>query len=91
MKNWNKNFAINIARKKKIILNDKHWDIIYFIRDFYYKYKISPSINILIIFFNKKNINNKISLNYLNLIFKNKFDKNIYKISGIPYPNKCLL
>ncbi|MCW5197531.1 TusE/DsrC/DsvC family sulfur relay protein [Buchnera aphidicola] len=86
---WNEKYAINIAKNAGIKMTLKHWKIIYFARNFYLKFNISPPIRILLQAINKKS---KKKINSLSLIklFPNNPSIQISKISGIPNPNKCL-
>ncbi|WP_343153456.1 TusE/DsrC/DsvC family sulfur relay protein [Buchnera aphidicola (Mindarus keteleerifoliae)] len=88
-KNWNKEIAINIATKESIKITKKHWEIIFFIRKFYLKYKITPSIRMLIKTINKKKKIN-IDSQYLFILFPKGPAKQASKIAGIPKSNNCL-
>lgn len=88
-KDWNIDLAKEIAKKEKIILTNKHWEIIYFIRKFYFKYNTTPSMRMLINSMKKelgKNIN---SIDLFQLFPKGPAQQ-ASKIAGIPKPSKCL-
>lgn len=87
---WNKSIAIFLAKKEKIILNKYHWEIIFFIRDFYFKFGISPRIRMLVKSLHVKygkNIGNSI---YLYSLFPKGPQKQAIKISGLPRSNICI-
>ncbi|WP_343154138.1 TusE/DsrC/DsvC family sulfur relay protein [Buchnera aphidicola] len=88
-KDWNIKLAEEIAKKEKIILTDKHWEIIYFIRKFYFDYNITPSMRMLINGI-RKEIGKKIHSVYLFQLFPKGPAKQASKIAGIPKPSKCL-
>ncbi|MBZ2279355.1 MAG: TusE/DsrC/DsvC family sulfur relay protein [Buchnera aphidicola] len=87
---WNPEIAKEIAKKENIFLTDDHWVIIYFVRNFYFKFNITPSMRILI-----QNIQKKIKQEhnisiYLFKLFPKGPAKQASKIAGIPKPIKCL-
>ncbi|CAL4323141.1 TusE/DsrC/DsvC family sulfur relay protein [Buchnera aphidicola] len=88
-KKWNTEYAKKIAKIEGIKMNKNHWKIINFTRNFYIQFKIIPSIRILLTAINQ-NWKHKIdSLTLINLFSTNPILK-ISKISGIPYPKKCI-
>ncbi|QFQ32273.1 TusE/DsrC/DsvC family sulfur relay protein [Buchnera aphidicola] len=86
---WNIYLAEEIAKKEKIKLTDNHWEIIYFIRKFYFQYNITPSMRMLIHGV-KKESDKKINSIYLFKLFPKGPAKQASKIAGIPKPSKCL-
>ncbi|CAL4324252.1 TusE/DsrC/DsvC family sulfur relay protein [Buchnera aphidicola] len=88
-KNWNKKIAINIAIKESIVMTKEHWEIIFFIRTFYLKFKITPSIRLLITTINYKK-KKKINSQHLFILFPKGAAKQASKIAGIPKPTNCL-
>ncbi|XAJ82801.1 TusE/DsrC/DsvC family sulfur relay protein [Buchnera aphidicola (Mindarus japonicus)] len=88
-KNWNKKIAINIAVKESIVMTKKHWEIVHFIRTFYIKFKITPSIRLLITTINHKK-KKKITSQCLFILFPKGAAKQASKIAGVPKPNNCL-
>ncbi|WP_410051771.1 TusE/DsrC/DsvC family sulfur relay protein [Buchnera aphidicola] len=88
-KDWNTSLAKEIAKKENIILTYEHWEIIYFIRNFYFKYNITPSMRMLINSMNKI-LSKKIHSVYLFQLFPKGPAKQASKIAGIPKPSQCL-
>ena len=88
-KNWNVYLAEEIAQKEQIILTKDHWEIIYFIREFYLKYNITPSMRMLVHGIEKK-LGKKISSIDLFKLFPKGPAKQASKIAGIPKPSQCL-
>ncbi|QFQ32622.1 TusE/DsrC/DsvC family sulfur relay protein [Buchnera aphidicola (Aphis fabae)] len=88
-KDWNIYLAEEIAKKEKIILTNNHWEIIYFIREFYFKYNITPSMRMLISGINKK-LGKNIHSIYLFQLFPKGPAQQASKIAGIPKPSQCL-
>ncbi|WDI78706.1 TusE/DsrC/DsvC family sulfur relay protein [Candidatus Purcelliella pentastirinorum] len=86
---WNKKIAYKIAKKENILLNEDHWKIIYFIRNFYSVYKILPKTRIII-----KSVSFKLNTTlensvYLFILFPKGIMIQASKIAGIPKPIHC--
>ena len=45
---WNEEVAKHIAQLEGVELTDAHWEVIYFVRDFYQEYNTSPAIRMLV-------------------------------------------
>ncbi|MBZ2279690.1 TusE/DsrC/DsvC family sulfur relay protein, partial [Buchnera aphidicola] len=87
---WNPEIAKEIAKKENIDLTEDHWIIIYFVRNFYLTFNITPSMRILISNIQKK-IKPKTNISiYLFKLFPKGPAKQASKIAGIPKPTKCL-
>ncbi|CAL4043532.1 Sulfurtransferase TusE [Buchnera aphidicola (Tetraneura ulmi)] len=87
---WNKIIAIEIAKKESINLTINHWEIILFIRNFYLKFKITPSMKMLSKSLKLKFGNKKSNSIYLYKLFPKGAANQASKIAGIPKPNHCL-
>ena len=44
---WNKELAGLIAQDENIDMNDDHWEVVNFLRDYYEEYQIAPAIRVL--------------------------------------------
>lgn len=86
---WNETIAQNIAKNESIDMTKDHWEVIYAIRDFYFKFNLTPSIIMLIKFLNKRG-SKKINTCYLFKLFPVGPVKQASKIAGIPEPSSCL-
>ncbi len=90
LKDWNKNIAEQIAANHDLILTEQHWEIIYFIREYYLEFKHLPNSRIF-----SKAIKNvlgaeKASSRYLQGLFPEGPLKYACKIAGLPKPPTCL-
>jgi tRNA 2-thiouridine synthesizing protein E len=87
---WEKSVAQRIAEKEKIKLMPEHWEVIYFLRDFYIEFNTSPAIRILVkamsVRFGKEKGNSR----YLHRLFPRGPAKQAAKIAGLPKPIKCI-
>lgn len=87
---WTPDVAYAIAEKEGIVLTDAHWEVIYFVRDFYQEYKTSPAIRMLVKAMTKKLGEEKGNSRYLQRLFPDGPAKQATKLAGLPKPAKCL-
>ena len=87
---WSEQLAAEIANLEKIIMTDEHWQVIYFVRDFYEQFNTSPAIRALVKAMEKKYGKEKISSRYLYRLFPDGPAKQATKIAGLPKPARCI-
>lgn len=87
---WSEDVARAIAAKEKLILTELHWEVIYFVRDFYQEYKTSPAIRMLVKAMAEKFGAEKGNSRYLQRLFPAGPAKQATKLAGLPKPAKCL-
>ncbi|MBE2893832.1 TusE/DsrC/DsvC family sulfur relay protein [Spirabiliibacterium falconis] len=87
---WNAEVAQVIAEKEGIVLNEAHWEVIYFVRDFYQEYGTSPAIRMLVKAMAAKFGAEKGNSRYLQRLFPEGPAKQASKLAGLPKPAKCL-
>ncbi|WP_373766442.1 TusE/DsrC/DsvC family sulfur relay protein [Glaesserella sp.] len=87
---WTEELAIVIAEKEHLALTEAHWEIIWFVRDFYQEYKTSPAIRMLVKALAQKFGEEKGNSRYLQRLFPDGPAKQATKIAGLPKPVKCL-
>ncbi|AFP85478.1 sulfur relay protein, TusE/DsrC/DsvC family [secondary endosymbiont of Heteropsylla cubana] len=87
---WSKYLAEEIARRENITLSKAHWEVIYFIREFYYKYNTSPTMRMLVKCMEKTYGPEKGNSLYLFHLFPQGPAKQATKIAGLPKPVRCL-
>lgn len=87
---WNRDVALAIAEKENLQLTDAHWEVIYFVRDFYQEYKTSPAIRMLVKAMAQKLGEDKSNSRYLQRLFPDGPAKQATKLAGLPKPAKCL-
>lgn len=90
LSDWSPELAVEIAKRENIELNEAHWEIIYFVRDFYQEYKTSPAIRMLVKALSQKFGEEKGNSRYLQRLFPDGAAKQATKIAGLPKPAKCL-
>ncbi|OOF78425.1 sulfurtransferase TusE [Rodentibacter caecimuris] len=87
---WNEEVAKAIAQQENIELSPAHWEVIYFVRDFYQEYNTSPAIRMLVKAMAEKLGEDKGNSRYLQRLFPDGPAKQATKLAGLPKPAKCL-
>lgn len=87
---WCPELAFVIAEKENLTLTEAHWEVIYFVRDFYQEYKTSPAIRMLVKAMAQKLGEDKGNSRYLQRLFPDGPAKQATKLAGLPKPAKCL-
>lgn len=87
---WNQAVALAIAEKENLVLTDAHWEVIYFVREFYQEYNTSPAIRMLVKAMAQKLGEDKGNSRYLQRLFPEGPAKQATKLAGLPKPAKCL-
>lgn len=87
---WSPKLGDHIAYIEGIKLNQQHWLVINFVREFYQEFNTTPAIRMLV-----KNLEQKFgkeigNSRYLQKMFNDSPAKTIAKIAGLPKPAKCL-
>lgn len=79
-----------IAQQENIVLTEAHWEVIYFVRQFYQEYHTSPAIRMLVKAMAEKLGAEKGNSRYLQRLFPEGPAKQATKLAGLPKPAKCL-
>lgn len=87
---WSEALAEVMAHKENIELTPAHWEIIFFVREFYQEYKTSPAIRMLVKALAQKFGEEKGNSRYLQRLFPDGPAKQATKLAGLPKPAKCL-
>ncbi len=87
---WNEDVACAIAEKENLTLTELHWEVIFFVREFYQEYKTSPAIRMLVKAMAQKFGPEKGNSRYLQRLFPEGVAKLATKLAGLPKPAKCL-
>ncbi|MEW6618197.1 MAG: TusE/DsrC/DsvC family sulfur relay protein [bacterium] len=87
---WTEEVAVHIAKTEDIELDERRWEVVNFLRNYYKEYQIAPMIKILIKemakMFGPEKGNNK----YLYELFPAGPAKQACKIAGLPKPTGCV-
>ena len=87
---WTRQLAEYIAQLESVQMTDEHWQVVFFVRDFYLEYNTSPAIRALVKAMEKKYGKEKISSRYLYRLFPKGPAKQATKIAGLPKPARCI-
>lgn len=90
LKDWNETVALEIANLNNIELTALHWEIIFFIREYYQKYTHLPNTRLFVKAIKKQLGDDKGNSSYLHKLFPQGPLKYACKIAGIPKPPTCL-
>ena len=71
-------------------MNDEHWEVVNFLRDYYDEYQIAPAIRVLVKALKKTMGKDKGSNKYLYTLFPYGPAKQACKIAGLPKPTGCI-
>ena len=87
---WNEELAGLIAVDEKIDMNDDHWEVVKFLREYYEEYQIAPAVRVLTKAVKKKLGAEKGNSKYLYELFPYGPAKQACKIAGLPKPTGCV-
>jgi tRNA 2-thiouridine synthesizing protein E len=87
---WTPELGEEFARLEQIKLTDAHWEVVWFVRNFYQEFNTSPAIRLLVKAMAEKFGPEKGSSKYLFLLFPEGPAKQATRIAGLPKPAKCL-
>lgn len=87
---WNEAIANRIAESASIQLTKEHWEIVYFIRDYYTKYNHLPNTRVFTKAIRTQLGEAKGNSRYLYRLFPEGPLKYACKIGGLPKPTSCI-
>ncbi|MCF6233423.1 MAG: TusE/DsrC/DsvC family sulfur relay protein [Rhodobacteraceae bacterium] len=87
---WSKELADVIAVNEKIDMNEEHWEVVNFLRDYYEEYQIAPAVRVLIKSVKKTMGKEKGNNKYMYELFPYGPAKQACKIAGLPKPTGCV-
>jgi tRNA 2-thiouridine synthesizing protein E len=79
-----------MAAKEGITLTEDHWEVINFLREFYFTYGISPMVKILMKYMAEDISPQRASKDYLYSLFPKGPSRQGSRIAGLPAPQGCL-
>jgi tRNA 2-thiouridine synthesizing protein E len=90
VEDWNEEVAEHLAEANHIQLTPEHWEIILFIRNYYYKFKHLPNARLFTKAIAKELGESKGNSRYLHRLFPDGPLKHACKLAGLPKPPNCL-
>ncbi len=90
LSDWSKELADVIAESENIDMNEEHWEVVNFLRDYYEEYQIAPAVRVLIKSVKKSMGPEKGNNKYMYELFPYGPAKQACKIAGLPKPTGCV-
>jgi len=87
---WNRQVAEALATADNIQLGEEHWEILYFIRNYYSQFKHLPNARMFATAIRKQLGEEKAASRYLQKLFPQGPLKYACKWAGLPKPPTCL-
>ena len=87
---WNEKIAVHMANKESIILNDDHWEVINYLRKFYFEYGMAPMVKLLMKYMKEQCGAEKSSEDYLYKLFPQGPSRQGCRLGGLPEPQGCI-
>lgn len=87
---WTEALATEIAQLESVFLTDEHWQVVFFVREFYLEFNTSPAIRALVKAMQKKYGAELVNSRYLYRLFPEGPAKQATKIAGLPKPARCI-
>lgn len=90
LEDWNEALAEFMARRESIELTEAHWEVIRFLRKFYFQYGITPMVRLLLKHLGQQFGADKFNEAYLYQLFPGGPSRQGSRIAGLPEPQGCL-
>lgn len=90
MQDWSEQVALTFAELENIQMQNAHWEVIWFVRDFYQQFHTSPAMRMLVKAMAEKLGPDKGNSKYLFMLFPQGPAKQATRLAGLPKPAKCL-
>ncbi len=87
---WTSEVAEGMATADGIELEDAHWEVIRFLRDYYLEYRIAPAMRVLKRTLARRIGEDKASTRYLYELFPFGPAKQACRYAGLPRPTGCV-
>jgi len=87
---WSPELANLIAKAENIEMDEDHWEVVNFLRDYYEEYQIAPAVRVLTKAIKKSLGPDKGNSKYLYELFPYGPAKQACKIAGLPKPTGCI-
>ncbi|MGQ4275863.1 TusE/DsrC/DsvC family sulfur relay protein [Pseudidiomarina sp. E22-M8] len=87
---WSPELGQYIAELEGIELSEAHWEVVYFVRQFYQEFDTSPAMRVLVKAIGQRLGAEKANSRYLYRLFPKGPAKQATRIAGLPKPAKCI-
>ena len=90
LSDWSTEVATALAASDGAVLEDGHWEVINFLREYYEEYQIAPAVRVLTKAIGKRLGKDKGNSKYLYELFPYGPAKQACKYAGLPKPTGCV-
>ncbi len=90
LSDWSDQLAMEMAKEDDADLEEDHWEVINFLRDYYEEYQVAPAVRVLTKAIGKKLGKEKGNSRYLYELFPYGPAKQACKYAGLPKPTGCV-
>ncbi|MCP5265985.1 MAG: TusE/DsrC/DsvC family sulfur relay protein [Burkholderiaceae bacterium] len=90
LSDWDEAVAGEIAKTESIDMDENHWEVVNFLREYYDEFQIAPAVRVLTKAIGKKLGPEKGNSAYLYELFPYGPAKQACKIAGLPKPTGCV-
>lgn len=87
---WNEHVADHMASKEGIKLTEDHWEVLNFLRKFYFEYGVTPMVRLPMKYMKDQCGQEKSSEKYLYGLFPEGPSRQGSRIAGLPEPQGCI-
>jgi len=87
---WNEGVATHMAVKENLELTDEHWEVINYIRKFYFEFGVTPMVKLLVKYMKEHFNQDKSREDYLYKLFPKGPARQGARIGGLPEPQGCI-
>ena len=90
LEDWDENVARAMARDDAIELDENHWEVIHFLKEYYEQYQVAPPLRILARAVARRLGKEKGNSRYLYRLFPQGPAKQASRYAGLPRPTGCI-
>jgi TusE/DsrC/DsvC family sulfur relay protein len=87
---WSEEIAGHMASKEGITLGNDHWEVINYLRKFYFEYGMAPMVKLLMKYMKEQCGPEKSSEDYLYKLFPQGPSRQGCRLGGLPEPQGCI-
>lgn len=87
---WNEQVADHMAQKEGIKLTEAHWEVLNYLRQFYFEYGVTPMVKILMKYLGEEHGAAMADREYLYKLFPKGPSRQGSRLAGLPEPQGCI-
>ena len=87
---WSDKIAVHMARREGIEMDKEHWEVVNYLRKFYFEYGVTPMVRLLMRYIKDQLGPEKSSEQYLYKLFPAGPSRQGSRIGGLPEPQGCI-